>query len=387
MPLTVQGVRVTAIISAYNEADIIRQTVADLVHKGIAAHVLDDHSTDRTVEELAALGSKGMVRVETLERQVAGSGGVQEFPWSAVLARKQQLARELDADWFIHHDADEFRESPWGHLNLLEGIGLVDRLGYNAIDFAVLNFWPPHDRFDPAADVREAFQYYEPGGSFDHVQVKCWKKSVDVDLVSRGGHDVQFAGRRVFPLRFILRHYPIRGQAHGTRKVFDERRSRFSAEERQRGWHVQYNAFQPGQPFVRDPGSLRLYDPDEIRARLQIEHRGVEALNGEIAAAGLALREQEEAAARAQAAHAAEIARLSAEVASQQRQFADVSRARNDLEGAYRAVEEKFQGLEESYRALETNARQLERQLVDMKQSWSWKLTAPLRTAWRRQNP
>lgn len=401
MPVIVQGVRVTAIISAYNEADIIGQTVADLVRQGIAAHVVDDQSTDATVEALAALGSSGMVRVETLERPAARSGERQEFPWSAVLSRKQQLARELDADWFIHHDADEFRESPWGHLNLLEGIGLVDRLGYNAIDFAVLNFWPTHDRFDSAADVRDAFQYYEPGGSFDRVQVKCWKRSADVDLMSSGGHDVQFAGRRVFPLRFVLRHYPIRGQAHGTRKVFDERSSRFSAEERQRGWHVQYKGFQRGQPFVRDPGSLVLYDPDHVRARLQIEHRGVEdltirieALATELAAAGRALREQQEAAASAQAAaasaqaaHAADVARLATEIAAHQRQYADLTRARDGLADSYRAVEEKFQRLEESYRGLERASRGLEGQLADMKQSWSWKLTAPLRTAWRRQNP
>ena len=230
MPVTVQGVRVTAIISAYNEADIIAQTVADLVRQGIAVHVIDDHSTDGTVAALPAPDSSGMVRIETLERQPGAPGNVNEFPWSGVLARKEQLARELDADWFIHHDADEFRESPWGHLNLRQGIELVDRLGYNAIDFAVLNFWPTHDRFDPASDVRDSFPYYEVGGSFDRVQVKCWKKTAGVELVSSGGHEAVFEGRRVFPLRFLLRHYPIRGQAHGTRKVFDERRGRFSAE-------------------------------------------------------------------------------------------------------------------------------------------------------------
>ena len=108
MPVTVQGVRVTAIISAYNEADIIQQTVGDLAQQGIAVHVIDDGSTDGTVQALEPLLASGLVRIETLERKAAGSGGVREFPWSAVLARKQQLARELDADWFIHHDADEF---------------------------------------------------------------------------------------------------------------------------------------------------------------------------------------------------------------------------------------------------------------------------------------
>jgi hypothetical protein len=379
MPVTVQGVRVTAIISAYNEADIIAQTVADLVLQGIAVHVIDDHSTDGTVAALR--DSSGMVRIETLERPPGAPGSVNEFPWSGVLVRKQQLARELDADWFIHHDADEFRESPWGHLNLRQGIELVDRLGYNAIDFAVLNFWPTHDRFDPASDVRDSFPYYEAGARFDEVQVKCWKKTPDVELVSSGGHEAVFEGRRVFPLRFLLRHYPIRGQAHGTRKVFDERRGRFSADERQRGWHVQYDAFEPGMMFLREPDSLERYDADVVRARLQLEHRGVEEQAARLAAVGdllAAAREEQAAAVRALGdQHATEVRRLTAEIGRQ-------SESARDLSAAYQAVESQFQALEVEYRALEKMSCDLERQLADMRQSWSWKLTAPLRTAWRR---
>ena len=395
MRVTVQGVRVTAIISAYNEADIIAQTVADLVRQGIAVHVIDDHSTDGTVAALPAPDSSGMIRIETLARQPGAPGSVDEFPWSDVLVRKEQLARELDADWFIHHDADEFRESPWGHLNLRQGIELVDRLGYNAIDFAVLNFWPTHDRFDPASDVRDSFPYYEAGARFDQVQVKCWKKTPDVELVSSGGHEAVFEGRRVFPLRFLLRHYPIRGQAHGTRKVFDERRGRFSADERQRGWHVQYEAFEPGMKFLREPDSLERYDADVVRARLQLEHRGVEEQAARLAAVGdLLARAREEQAAAVRALgdqHATEVRRLTAEVAQQNAEIARQQREHGEsireLSAAYHAVESQFLGLEVEYRALEKMSRDLERQLADMRQSWSWKLTAPLRTAWRRPTP
>ena len=59
------GLHITAIIAAYNEADIIAQTVGDLVRQGIAAHVLDQHSTevDRLVlsaqaEEAVALAAQ-----------------------------------------------------------------------------------------------------------------------------------------------------------------------------------------------------------------------------------------------------------------------------------------------------------------------------------------
>ena len=137
--------------------------------------------------------------------------------------------------WFIHHDADEFRESPWSHLSLNDAIRHVDALGFNAIDFAGLDFWPVHDGFRAGDDVRDAFTFYSELAPYDRPQVRCWKKTDSLDLASSGGHDARFPDRRVFPLRFILRHYPIRGQAHGERKVFRERRNRFLERERAQG--------------------------------------------------------------------------------------------------------------------------------------------------------
>lgn len=380
MLLTVQGVRVTAIISAYNEADIIAQTVADLVRQGIAAYVIDDHSTDGTVDALGPLMTSGLVQVE----RSADPAGAGVFELARVLSRKEQLARELDSEWFLNHDADEFRESPWRHLDLRQGIELVDRLGYNAIDFAVLNFWPTHDGFDGRADIREEFRYFERGATFDRLQVRCWKKASDIDLQSSAGHDARFESRRVFPVRFLLRHFPIRGQGHGERKVFDERKPRFASGERDRGWHVQYDGLTAGHCFIRDPRDLEVFDPDTVRAQLQIEHRGVEELASRLASVGDLLagaREEQAVAVRAlRDQHAADLGRLTAEVAQ-------ANETTRELSAALQAVEGLFHNLENEYRALEKMSRDLERQLADMRQSWSWKLTAPLRTAWRRPTP
>ncbi|MGH9256687.1 MAG: glycosyltransferase family A protein [Vicinamibacterales bacterium] len=338
------GLRITAIIAAYNEADIIGHTVGDLVRQGIAAHVLDQHSTDGTLAALEPFVESGLVRIESFPPGVPAGAEGDLFSLTQILARKEQLARDLDADWFINHDADEFRESPWLHLSLRKGIELVDRLGYNAIDFAVLNFWPTRDGFEATSDIREAFQHYESGEAFDRVQIRCWKKTERVDLASSGGHDAQFSLRRVFPVRFILRHYPVRSQAHGTRKVFEERKPRFSDEERRRGWHVQYDAIGPGHQFLRDPTTLRVYDPEEVRVHLQIHHREVERREAEIGS----LRLEVDTA-------AAEARRLGVELTEN-------VRARQEL---LRRIEN------------------LEQQMVDVKQSWSWTLTAPLRALWR----
>jgi len=64
-----------------------------------------------------------------------------------------------------------------------------------------------------------------------------------------------------------------------------------------------------------------------------------------------------------------------------------INETTRELSAALQAVEGLFHNLENEYRALEKMSRDLERQLADMRQSWSWKLTAPLRTAWRRPTP
>jgi hypothetical protein len=266
---------VVAIIAAYNEADIIDAVVRDLIDQGISVYLLDDGSTDGTAEIVDAYMGRGVIGIERLPAENAGPG---EFALAPIVRRKAQLAAELDAHWFINHDADEFRESPYTGVPLKDAIRRVDALGYNAIDFASLNFWPTDDSFRAGEDVRAAFPFYSEAPEFDRIQIRCWKKDTCVDLESTGGHDTRFEGRKVFPVRFLLRHYPIRGQTHGERKVFVERRPRYAARERALGWHVQYDDFVEGTTFVQDPSSLTRFDPVGVRVGLSLRHRGVEAL-------------------------------------------------------------------------------------------------------------
>jgi len=271
------GFSAVAIIAAHNEADVIDRVIRALIDEGIDIHFLDDGSTDGTVEAVEPYLNRGVRCIERLS-ETFGDRESRGYEWERILVRKAQLAAELDADWFIHHDADEFRESLWPGLSLCDAIQRVDSLGFNAIDFELLNFWPVHDNFRAGGDVREAFTYYARGEPFDRLQVRCWKKTREpVDLASSGGHEARFPDRRVFPLRFILRHYPIRGQAHGEHKV-RERRGRFLERERARGWHVQYDQMPADGSFIRDRSTLTLYDPDSIRQSLSLRDRNVDVL-------------------------------------------------------------------------------------------------------------
>src|SRR5215475_9853081 len=268
--------RVVAVISAFNEEDIISAVIGHLVENGIDVYLIDNHSTDDTTKEASQWLGRGLLQIErfppSLPSRCETPG---PFDWSGILRRKEKLATELSADWLIHHDADEFRESPWPGLTLKAAIRWVDKLGYNCINFQVLNFCPIDDNFQRGDDPREYFTFFENGAEFDKVQLKCWKVSkTQASLVPSGGHEVSFEGRRVFPISFLLRHYPIRGQRHGLKKVFAERKKRFLESERSKGWHIQYDQIHDeNHYFLRDPATLRPFNLERARLELMMPEK------------------------------------------------------------------------------------------------------------------
>jgi Glycosyl transferase family 2 len=384
--------RVVALVAAYNEADVIGQVVGALIDQGVQVHLLDDDSTDATIATVEPYLGRGVIGIERLA-DTLGPREPGRFEWERILRRKAELARTLDADWFIHHDADEFRESPWADVPLHQALARVDALGYNAVDFASFDFWPVDDSFRPGDDVRRAFRFCSPQAAYDRLQVRCWKQAEDVDLASSGGHDVAFEGRRVFPLRFILRHYPIRGRAHGERKVLRERQPRFLEGERARGWHVQYEGLSDGHGFIRDPATLTPYDPDAVRLALAVRNRNVEAVEAQLECAHReldALRGELQRTAGALAARAEEVAALREAVGAGERELA----ARTSDAAAERAARERLTAdlvaLQAALDARLTELDGLARANADavgrvaaLEQSLSWRWTAPARAAYR----
>lgn len=345
---------ITAIMAAFNEADIIRPVVAALVEEGIGVYLLDDGSTDGTAAVVGDLVGHGIIAIEQLSRPAcAPEAPDRSFSLRRILTRKEELVRQLDATWFINQDADEFRESPWWGTSFAEGVRLVDALGYNAIDFHVVDFVPTHDHLQPGEDPRPALPCCEASSPLNRLQIRCFKKLPGpLDLVSSGGHEAAFPGRQVFPIRFLLRHYPFRTQAQAERKLFIERRPRYAAAERAAGWHVQYDALSPGHAFVRSVEGLARFDPQETRVHLHVHNRVFEAAldhaNARCAELGEALASAD---------------------ASVRRQEADIQRLEGELEHG-------------------TAARTaVERELVAIRASMSWRVTRPLRWAWRWLGP
>jgi hypothetical protein len=380
-----------AIVSAYNEEDIIGPALAHLVAQGAAVYLLDDGSTDQTVAFARQAAGSGLIGVESLP-PIARGDGTGAYCWSRILERKAQLAITLDADWFIHQDADEFRESPWPHLPLAEAVILVGRLGWNAIDFEVFNFVPAAEAFQPGQDPVGTFRRYHAAEEYDRLQVRCWKKTATpVDLVATGGHEARFPGRRVFPIRFPMRHYPIRSAEQGERKVFRDRKPRFEPDERARGWHVQYDRFVEGQSVLPDPDSSLVYDPDAASIALQVRNRLVEAACPAVSpgfspSLSAAVHDIEDDIVR-QAAHVSALTLA----LDERRHDIDVLQARHDeldrwLKNALAhvaALEATKTALRAEIEMVNRNALGVAARLDGVFASWSWRVTRPLRAAWR----
>src|SRR5579883_576303 len=246
-----------AIVAAYNEIDVISETIEELVRQGCDVVVIDNWSTDGTWETLQALAAMHgqQIRIE----RFPAAGPVSTCDWRDVLRRKESIACEFVGRWIIHADADEIRYSPFPDLTLAEGLGVAQRAGANRVCFTLLNFRPIDGRSFAGRSLRHHFKYFEFGDDQNHY--KAWLQGDSrVDLATSGGHFAKFENIRDFPYRFPLQHYPIRSPEHGRRKVFQDREARWSEAERAMGWHSHYRDYSDHSRFVWSAANLHLFD-------------------------------------------------------------------------------------------------------------------------------
>jgi glycosyltransferase involved in cell wall biosynthesis len=247
------SLRILAVMTAYNEADIIRPSIEGLLGAGLAVHVIDNWSTDGTFE--IAERYRG---ADGFELERFPDAPTPTYDWAALLRRVETIGTAARVDWGIHNDADERRTGPWPNVPIRDAIWRVQQSGFNAIDHTRLDYRPIDDGFVPGQDFVAYFRHFEFGTTPDLRRlVKAWRNTGQpVDLAGTAGHEASFPGRRLFPYRFLLHHYPVRSQAHGERKVLRERQARWNASERAKGWHVHYDAIAAGHAFVRPAGEL-----------------------------------------------------------------------------------------------------------------------------------
>jgi glycosyl transferase family 2 len=252
-------VRVVALIAAYNERRFIGPCLEYLHAQGVESYLIDNCSTDETVEIAERFLDRGLRGIEELPRR-----GV--FDLHGVLRRKEDLAEELtrtgQADWLMHVDVDEVLSAPPGET-LAEALAAIDRRGYNAVNFLECTFVPTREApdHDHAEFQRTLRTYYPFCPSFPH-RLSAWK-AADAgrpDLASKGGHRVAFPGLRMYPVSFPMRHYLFLSVPHAIEKYVQ--RDYHPAEVR-RGWHGWRASLGPADIRLPSESELRVAQPGE----------------------------------------------------------------------------------------------------------------------------
>jgi glycosyltransferase involved in cell wall biosynthesis len=229
--------RIVAILAVRNEALYLSRCLTHLASQQIESCIIDNSSTDATIEIAESFLKQGVFKIFRMPY-------LGYYDWTGLLKAKENLSREIKADWFIHCDADEIREAPKPFKNLHDGIIEVDRQGYNAINFDEFVFLPTSDdECFERTDYVALMRYYYFFEAAPLRRINAWKKSIHpVDLVNSGGHAITFKNRKVFPENFIMRHYMVLSRQHAINK-YNKNRIYSKFEVEQLGWHARRAKF------------------------------------------------------------------------------------------------------------------------------------------------
>jgi glycosyltransferase involved in cell wall biosynthesis len=253
--------RIVAILAAYNEERFIGPCLENLFHQGLEAYLLDNGSRDQTVEIADSYRHSGLIDIETIPH-----GAV--FDWKGLLERKDQLARTLQADWFVHMDPDEIRLPPRSDTTLAQAFADADKQGYNAVNFLEFAFTPTRESPDhDHPNFQQTMRWYYPFlPSFPH-RLNAWKKQpTPVQLAASAGHQVKFPGLRMYPESFPMRHYLLLSKAHAIRKYVQRP---YDPVQVAKGWDVWRSRLTPDMIELPSEMELRTYVSDD---RLDASH-------------------------------------------------------------------------------------------------------------------
>ena len=221
--------RIIAILAAFNEERFIGACLENLVQQGVCAYLIDNGSTDRTVAVAEGYLKRGLIGIETFPRN-------EVYSWRPILERKEQLAASLDADWFMHVDPDEIRLPRDSRNTLAQALTEADAQGYNAVNFFEFTFVPTLESPDhDHADFQKTMRWYYPYLPYFPHRLNTWKRQpARVELAWSAGHQVRFAGLRMYPESFRMRHYMFLSVPHAIRKYVN---MRYDTAELQAGWN------------------------------------------------------------------------------------------------------------------------------------------------------
>lgn len=219
--------KVLAIVCIRNEAIHLRRCLRAYIDNGIDVALIDNGSTDGSLEIAEQFVGKGVITIEHID-------WTGEFSLSTQLRVKEKIYKNSFYNWIVHADADEWLCSDKQCQTLFDGIAEADAQGYTVINFNEVVFVPlPGEDFfveDYASHMR-TYYFFQP--SYPRLN-RVWKRELLLDNKETGGHLLQGDGIRLFDRDFILRHYIALSEAHAVTKYVGRS---FAGEDLAQGWH------------------------------------------------------------------------------------------------------------------------------------------------------
>lgn len=218
--------QIVAVLAVRNEAAYLGNALRYLMRNGINFVVIDNDSEDETAAVARRQEFSGSL-IDFVRVPFAGA-----YDWTRLLHAKMAIIGNLNADWVIHHDADEIMHSYREGETLAEAIARIDAGNHNVIDLNEFVFLPVDHSYRP--DLEQRMRYYYFFEPHPRRLMRAWKPACGLNMLESGGHILNGADIRIAPEQFALRHYIFRDQKHALTKYSDRI---FAAGDRAKGWH------------------------------------------------------------------------------------------------------------------------------------------------------
>jgi glycosyltransferase involved in cell wall biosynthesis len=218
--------KITAILVVRNEHLYIEKTIKYLIDEGIDIAIIDNESSDGTLEICNKYYPNHVKIIKNLP--YSGDFNLQEH-----IAAGKALANEIETDWLISQAADERLCSDIEGESLSEAIHRIDKAGFDSINFEefVFIYENREIRYENTDfhHLMKRYYFYEPR---KNRLIRACKKGVDLSDPLVGCHTLDGATKLYNNL--IMRHYIALSYEYAVNKYT---KRQFNASDLSLGWH------------------------------------------------------------------------------------------------------------------------------------------------------
>ena len=217
---------ICAIVCVRNELRYLRGLITHLRDQGVDIAFIDNASTDGSREFIESHLGTDVLSVRNLPYHGT-------FSLSDQLQAKAEVEQGLTHDWVMHVDADEIHHPSTDGLRLVDVANQADAAGFNAVNFEEFVFLPPTGQdlsYENAHLDITLYYYFAP--TYQRL-IRLYRRGHGLDNRAAGGHRLK-GNPIIYPQNQVLRHYIGLDQTHLLKKYIGRE---FDAAELKKGWH------------------------------------------------------------------------------------------------------------------------------------------------------